>query len=110
MQQHEQKIKWEIKWVTSYARQYPFELGESTEAGINNSNHNYCLSMYGHRVAITFEEDSNGKWHKRVKIFPDTCNTLIPEVVDQIMTEINDPELKQECMIFSREAKESDWD
>lgn len=90
--------------ATSYARQYPFEANErlgSLSFAMTTDAHNYRTEIMGHPVVITFEEDHTGNWHKRIRVFPDRCNSLIPEVVDHIALLV-DERLTRECVTFSR--------
>lgn len=89
-----------IQTVTGYARQYPFEanstLSELSNAAISR-NHNYRIDVLGHSVMVTFEEDANGVWRKKVRIFGYTDPGTTNEILNQV-----DERLEFECMVYSR--------
>jgi hypothetical protein len=93
-------MKKTIETVTAYARQYPFEanstLSELSFAGMT-TNHNYVTDILGHKVMITFEEDANGEWRKKVRIFGFTDQTIIQEILKEI-----DARVEFECVVYSR--------
>lgn len=95
-----------IQTVTSYARQYPFEafstLSELSNAAISR-NHNYRVDVLGHSVLITFEEDANGVWHKKVRIFGYTDPGTIQEILQKV-----DERLEFECVVYSRPMDEDE--
>jgi hypothetical protein len=89
-----------IATVTSYARQYPFEanstLSELSFAGLT-ANHNYVVDVLGHKVMVTFEEDANGVWRKKVRIFGYTDQSTVQEILKEV-----DARVEFECMVYSR--------